>query len=181
MLLLRSKSRVLPLDLDYSNWISALPIILEQMEAFEGPRNGAIALAKLVDGVEGEDAELLCEYMREAGVVEVLLLLLDEADPPTLQHTLMVIGNISSDTVDARAAETRAILLQADVMPKLLPALRAAETATAPRGAWGAQEKAPFLKIPRSSPSLACHARLRRQVRRKTLWARGPRESFWGG
>ena len=70
--------------------LTSLPEILEALESPAASRRkrGAKHLARLVDSSVGEQACLLGEYMREAGAVELLVALLDDAT--IVQLVLMV-------------------------------------------------------------------------------------------
>ena len=70
--------------------LTSLPEILEALEspAVSRRKRGAKHLARLVDSSVGEQACLLGEYMREAGAVELLVALLDDAT--IVQLVLMV-------------------------------------------------------------------------------------------
>ena len=58
------------------------------------------ALATLVDSAEGEVAQAVGAALRDFGAMEPLIELLDR--PETQQDALRVIGNLSSNAVDAR-------------------------------------------------------------------------------
>ena len=70
--------------------LTSLPEILEALESPAASRRkrGAKHLARLVDSSVGEQACLLGEYMREAGAVELLVVLLEDAS--IVQLVLMV-------------------------------------------------------------------------------------------
>ena len=60
----------------------------------------------------GDDAKVLCQLLRDSGVVPPLASLLADADPVLRTKALLVLGNICSDAVDADSAYTKEALLQ---------------------------------------------------------------------
>jgi hypothetical protein len=70
-------------------------------------------LSKLLEASSAEDGEALCEYLRLSGVVAALTVLLSHPSPPVYQWTLLLLGNLCSDSVDRRGARrTRKQMLQ---------------------------------------------------------------------
>ena len=103
----------------------ALPAVLRQLDSeLDSERLAGISsLAHLVDTSSGQQAALLGEYVREASGVEMLLDMLDEANPEVFDRVLMVIGNLCSDVFDPGAAETKALCSEHGVVEIIMPYL----------------------------------------------------------
>jgi hypothetical protein len=98
--------------------LRALPTILGKLEEPATRAAGAHCIAALIDGTSGEAALLLGEYMRDAGVLELLVRLLGgEQDERTNCWLLTALGNAASDVVDGNASTTRELLAGLAVIP----------------------------------------------------------------
>ena len=70
---------------------------------------GALDLGALVDNSFGAEAQALGECVRTRGGIALLVHRLDD-EPAVTQAVLQVLGNLSSDAVDAHSAETKKLL-----------------------------------------------------------------------
>jgi hypothetical protein len=93
--------------------LDSIPGILARLDSnSEAVRaEGTLLLAMLLENVTGQQARLLGEFLREACALELLVEQLDEHDMLTVQRTLMILGNLCSDSVDANSALTKQALL----------------------------------------------------------------------
>ena len=92
--------------------LNVLPEVLTMIDASaEGIRvEGAVELGRLVDHAQGEAATVICEYLLEAGALEILCNLLDDENPVVHKMALLTLGNLASDAFDPSeggAARTR--------------------------------------------------------------------------
>jgi len=92
----------------------SVPVLVALLRSTdEGERDDALAsLAEMVDGAFGEDGEQLGLAVRANGGVALLSWLLADPSPDVQQMSLMIIGNLCSDSVDANSKETKRLLLQ---------------------------------------------------------------------
>lgn len=79
--------------------------VTERDDALDG-------LAGLVDTAFGDDGTALGEEVRTCGGIPLLTWLLADACPEVVQTSLMILGNLSSDSVDANSTATKEVLLQ---------------------------------------------------------------------
>ena len=80
-------------------------------------------LAQVVDTSFGDDAVQVGGYLREHGVLATLVSLLS-LDAPTIQQTtLLILGNLASDAVDASSTLTKVRLKELSAFEALLPHL----------------------------------------------------------
>ena len=78
-------------------------------------------LAETMELIEGSDDEkLFLKLFRSSGGLEAIAALLEHARPTVHQLALMILGNLGSDAVDAKAADTKAILRDLRVFPKII-------------------------------------------------------------
>ena len=79
----------------------------------EAERDDALAsLAEMIDGAFGEDGAALGEQMRANGGVALLSWLLADPSPDVQQMSLMILGNLCSDSVDSNSSATKQSLLR---------------------------------------------------------------------
>ena len=79
----------------------------------EVERDDALAsLAEMIDGAFGEDGAALGEQMRANGGVALLSWLLADPSPDVQQMSLMILGNLCSDSVDSNSSMTKQSLLR---------------------------------------------------------------------
>lgn len=79
----------------------------------ENERDDALAtLAEMVDGAFGEDGARLGQEMRANGGVALLSWLLADPNPEVQQMSLMILGNLCSDSVDTSSTATKQALLR---------------------------------------------------------------------
>jgi hypothetical protein len=91
--------------------VPALVALLRSTD--ESERDEALAtLAEMVDGAFGEDGAQLGEEMRANGGVALLSWLLADPNPEVQQMSLMILGNLCSDSVDSNSAATKHTLLR---------------------------------------------------------------------
>jgi len=112
--------------------MTSLPAILDRLESdlLHWRSEGMLLLARLVNGVEGEVAQVIGEYLRETGGFEVLIDLLGETEIMLLQRALMVLGNLSSEAFDGKADATRKLLGEHGAAKQVLRCTEAADTET---------------------------------------------------
>ena len=97
-------------------YVPTVPELLELLRSpYHEQRDEAIALlAELVTSAFGEDGEVLGQAIRDGGGVPQLAWLL--ADPSASvsiqQQSLLVLGNLCSNSVDPNSALTKRLLLQ---------------------------------------------------------------------
>ena len=97
-------------------YVPTVPELLELLRSpYHEQRDEAIALlAELVTSAFGEDGEVLGQAIRDGGGVPQLAWLL--ADPSASisiqQQSLLVLGNLCSNSVDPNSALTKRMLLQ---------------------------------------------------------------------
>ena len=93
---------------------------------WEQTLKGSLArLAELVEGADVAAAATLGHFLRGAGAPARLLMLLPHADAYVQQATLLLLGNLSSNTVDPQSWRTKAELISLGGFGKLVPLLRA--------------------------------------------------------
>jgi len=98
-------------EVDDSPNVASLVVRLRSTD--EDERDHALsALAEVVDSAYGEDGQLVGQEMRANGGVPILAWLLAEPFPDVQQMSLMILGNLCSDSVDANSRETKQLLLQ---------------------------------------------------------------------
>ena len=79
----------------------------------EAERDDALAsLAEMIDGAFGDDGRDLGEQMRANGGVALLSWLLADPSPDVQQMSLMILGNLCSDSVDSNSSATKQSLLR---------------------------------------------------------------------
>ena len=87
-----------------------LPTLVEQLKPQSSDEKKLDALGKLaqiIDSSFGEDAEALSEYLRVTGSIAHIVALLQHSTVAIHRTALLLIGNLSSDTVDSQAERTR--------------------------------------------------------------------------
>jgi hypothetical protein len=78
----------------------------------EQERDEALAtLAEMVDGAFGDDGTQLGQEMRANGGIALLSWLLADPSPEVQQMSLMILGNLCSDSVDTNSSATKQTLL----------------------------------------------------------------------
>ena len=81
-------------------------------------------LAQVVDTSFGDDAVQVGGYLREHGVLKSLVWLLEHSDAVAIQQTtLLILGNLASDAVDASSTLTKVRLKELGAFEALLPHL----------------------------------------------------------
>jgi hypothetical protein len=91
--------------------VPSLVALLRSTDEVE--RDDALAsLAELVDGAFGDDGRELGLAVRANGGVALLTWLLADPSAEVQQMSLMILGNLCSDSVDCDSRETKALLLQ---------------------------------------------------------------------
>ena len=81
-------------------------------------------LAQVVDTSFGDDAVQVGGYLREHGVLQSLVWLLEHSDAVAIQQTtLLILGNLASDAVDASSTLTKVRLKELGAFEALLPHL----------------------------------------------------------
>ena len=79
----------------------------------DAEREDALAsLAEMVDGAYGEDGKELGLAVRANGGIALLTWLLADPSPEVQQMSLMILGNLCSDSVDSDSRATKSLLLQ---------------------------------------------------------------------
>lgn len=89
-----------------------LPTLVDQLRPQSSDEQKLDALGKLaqiVDSSFGEDAEALSEYLRVTGSIAHIVALLEHSAVAIHRTALLLIGNLSSDSVDSQAERTRQI------------------------------------------------------------------------
>ena len=107
------RSAAVRLDAEGRPSVESVPGVLARLEASDAAvrAEGTLLLAMIVEGASGREALMLGEYLREVGALELLVELLDEDDPLTVQRALMVLGNLCSDSFDPNSAATKRALM----------------------------------------------------------------------
>mmetsp|Transcript_46119 Transcript_46119/g.76228 ORF Transcript_46119/g.76228 Transcript_46119/m.76228 type:complete len:455 (-) Transcript_46119:279-1643(-) len=106
--------------------LTSLPEILAALESCHLPTRtkGAYLLGRTVDLTEGEQGQILGEFIREVGAIELLTdLLASETSAELLRTLLTVVGNVSSNAFDANASKTRRLLHSNLIVARLIPLL----------------------------------------------------------
>lgn len=122
--------------------MSVLPSLVDALKPSktDADKMDALAqLAQIVDTSYGEDADVLCEYLRVSGCVKLIAQLLENPEPQIHQTALLLIGNIASEAVDSQAEKTKALLKDHRAFEKMLVRLRSpwspgSQTSTTARG-----------------------------------------------
>ena len=96
---------------------AGLPTVAELIQAMRAPddelRGEAITyLCELVDCAFGDDGALLGQAVRDANGVAMLSWMLADASPRVQTQTLLILGNLCSDSFDPESWQTKALLLQ---------------------------------------------------------------------
>ena len=79
----------------------------------EAERDDALAsLAEMIDGAFGDDGLSLGEQIRANGGIALLSWLLADPSPDVQQMSLMILGNLCSDSVDGNSSATKQTLLR---------------------------------------------------------------------
>ncbi|EOD08991.1 hypothetical protein EMIHUDRAFT_216793 [Emiliania huxleyi CCMP1516] len=89
-----------------------------------------LELARLVVAIDGELARSFGQYLRVSGMIEPLVVLLDEPLPAVHDAALLVIGLIASATFDPAALRTCKAASEFDAIPRVLPHLFSERPAT---------------------------------------------------
>ena len=87
----------------------------------DSPEEALESLAAVVDVAEGELATVLGEWARTSGALEAVLVLISHAESHVHVPAMRILGNLSSDAVDAYSRETKERVRQLDGFPRLLP------------------------------------------------------------
>ena len=87
-------------------------------------------LAQIVETCFGEDADALCEFLRVSGCVTHIGRAVGHSKPSIQQCALLLVGNIGSDSVDALAEKTRAILKRDQAFEAIVPYVFAEDSLT---------------------------------------------------
>tara|TARA_B100000768_G_scaffold173074_1_gene181979 strand:+ start:494 stop:1042 length:549 start_codon:yes stop_codon:yes gene_type:complete len=95
-------------------YVPTVPELLELLRSpYHEQRDEAIALlAELVTTAFGEDGEVLGQAIRDGGGVPQLAWLLADPSSSIQQQSLLVLGNLCSNSVDPNSALTKRMLLQ---------------------------------------------------------------------
>ena len=93
--------------------VPTVPVLVALLRSTdENERDEALAtMAEMVDGAFGEDGAQLGQEMRANGGVALLSWLLADPSPEVQQMSLMILGNLCSDSVDASSNLTKQALL----------------------------------------------------------------------
>ena len=91
--------------------LQELPVVLGELDSASASERlvGVSTLAKLVDASFNEEAALLGKYLRDTAGIELLLKLLEERQTEVSSLSLMILGNLCSDSFDPKSNETKAI------------------------------------------------------------------------
>ena len=89
-----------------------------------------LELARVVVAIDGELARSFGQYLRVSGMIEPLVVLLDEPLPAVHDAALLVIGLIASATFDPAALRTCKAASEFDAIPRVLPHLFSERPAT---------------------------------------------------
>jgi len=100
------------------------------MTSLTARRNGVLDLASYVDNAFGGDAEDLATVLREGSGMLQLLRLLYDADPILQKGSLMIIANLVSDAFDTKSAATKQLVMQAEVLPRIIHLVYVEDDAT---------------------------------------------------
>lgn len=101
-------------DSPEDEYVPTVPELLELLRSpYPEQRDEAIALlAEIVTSAFGEDGEVLGQAIRDGGGVPQLAWLLADPSPSIQQQSLLVLGNLCSNSVDPNSALTKRMLLQ---------------------------------------------------------------------
>ena len=96
---------------------AGLPTVAELIQAMRAPddelRGEAITyLCELVDCAFGDDGALLGQAVRDANGVAMLSWMLADASPRVQTQTLLILGNLCSNSFDPASEETKALLME---------------------------------------------------------------------
>jgi len=100
----------------------ALPSLVDALRAGDDDekRDALTSLAEAIDSSFGDDAAALCEFLRVAGCVSIIVRLLEHERPDIHQPALLLVGNIASEAVDVAADKTKHVLKRMSAFEKLL-------------------------------------------------------------
>lgn len=107
-----------PVELE--DFLESVPIALNS-DSTEEAQEALETLAEVVDLAEGEWATVLGEWARTTGALEAILELISQDAPHVHVPAMRILGNLSSDAVDARSRETKERVRELQGFPRLLP------------------------------------------------------------
>uniref|UniRef100_A0A7S3B412 Armadillo repeat-containing protein 8 n=1 Tax=Haptolina ericina TaxID=156174 RepID=A0A7S3B412_9EUKA len=104
---------------------ASLPRLISNLVSLddEEKSEAVIQLALLIDCSAQEEMEAIGERIRSLGGIERLVQLLEHPDASIHQSALLILGNLSTDTVDPDAEATKTLLKAHGGFAKLLPHL----------------------------------------------------------
>ena len=113
----------------------ALPSVDEIVGAMRSPdevqRGEAIdLLSELVNSAYGEDGRALAQAVRDAGGIALLAWMLTDPSLRVQQQTLLILGNLCSNSFDPASEETKALLMECAA--RTSPAQHSAQTPLTP-------------------------------------------------
>eukprot|EP00966_Prymnesium_polylepis_P060502 1403830-Prymnesium_polylepis.1 len=102
------------------------PIVKTLSDVYASDQSKADALVQLaliVDVSFGEEAAALCELLRKQRVLDRVVELIDHYEPLIHQTALLLLGNLSTDSVDPKSEDTKKHFKEINGFSRLIPHL----------------------------------------------------------